>query len=282
MDAVEYFRKVIRESIKDPKEIMLHLAKQENGIGDYLSTHPTLLNTLIKLEHVWKFDHQNDTKDGFEFKGFVDDREKLKKAYKVYLEEYPAIFEKHLPLEADYSLEDDFKDYVEEDLNTLKTIVNILKHASKYKYERPHKSLNLFIWSKKPSFGKTRLLEFFIKHMVTYRLPDDQYYTDYQNLRYDVLVSDEAKQFLKTKDYSHLKHIFEGIHVEFNRKHRSKVIKSDNPLMVLADNVSFDTLMEKLFPGEYNQEVMSTRVIDLEIKSRATMHFLLDRCMEAC
>ena len=115
--------------------------------------------------------------------------------------------------------------------------------------------------------------------MMTYRLPDDQYYVDYENNLYQVLVSDEADSFIKTKPYSHLKHIFEGQRVEFNRKGKEKIMKEDNPLMILADNVSFDTLMQKRHPALYSQEVMKTRVKDLELRSRATLHFLLDECL---
>lgn len=72
------------------------------------------------------------------------------------------------------------------------------------------------------SFGKTRLLDFLNEYMMTYRLPDDQYYVDYENKMYQVLVSDEADVFIKTKDYSHLKHIFEGQWVDFNCKGKAR------------------------------------------------------------
>jgi hypothetical protein len=114
--------------------------------------------------------------------------------------------------------------------------------------------------------------------MMAYRLPDDQYYVDYENGMYEVLVSDEAAAFLKSKDYSHLKHILEGERVEFNLKGQPKILKEDNPLIVLADNMSFNDLMKKHFPKRYDKAVMATRVLDLELKSRATLHFLLDKC----
>jgi len=115
--------------------------------------------------------------------------------------------------------------------------------------------------------------------MRAYRLPNDQFYIDYENFCYDVLVSDEAEAFLKTKDYSHLKLIFEGAEVEFNRKNKTKVIKQDNPLIVLAENISFDELMNDRFNDRYSKEVMATRVLDLEIRARPTLHFFLDSCV---
>ncbi len=56
--------------------------------------------------------------------------------------------------------------------------------------------------------------------------------------------------------------------------------KEDNPLLILADNVSFDMLMERTHPKRYQKEVMKSRVECLELKSRATLHFLIDRCIE--
>ena len=115
--------------------------------------------------------------------------------------------------------------------------------------------------------------------MMAYRLPDDQYYVDYEDGLYQVLVSDEADSFIKTKEYSHLKHIFEGQKVEFNRKGKTKVYKEDNPMIILADNISFDELMQKRHGSLYTKEVMVTRVEDIELKSRATLHFFIDRCI---
>ena len=97
---------------------------------------------------------------------------------------------------------------------------------------------------------------------------------------YQVLVSDETDAFIRTKNYSHLKHIFEGQRVEFNRKGKEKFYKEDNPLLILADNVSFDTLMKRRHPQRYSHDVMEARVLSFELNSRATLHFLIDRCIE--
>jgi len=56
-------------------------------------------------------------------------------------------------------------------------------------------------------------------------------------------------------------------------------IQQDNPLIILADNISFDKLMGRRFHEDYDKAVFATRVLDLEIKSRATLHFLIDRCI---
>ena len=208
-----------------------------------------------------------------------DDR-KLGQAYKEYLKEFPAIFKKELPNRSKLVLEDDYASHKKNDIEVLKAVCGYISEALDKGHNRPLKSLNIYLWSRNPSFGKTRLLNFLDDHMMTYRLPDDQYYVDYENKMYEVLVSDEADAFIRTKDYSHLKHIFEGQRVEFNRKGKEKVMKEDNPLLILADNVSFDDLMKKRHPARYTHDVMATRVKSLELRSRATLHFLLDRCIE--
>ena len=280
MDAVAYFQKVIKESIDDPRDVITRLSKEQNDIGRYLLTHPSLKRSLLELEHAWKFSHRNSRKLGFTVLPFVFDKCLLKDRYVDYLRRYPSIFEKWLPKGTSYHLEKDFDSHVEHELYVIRTVANTLVDAIKYKWARPHKSLNLYIWSRKPSFGKTRLMNFLCDNLVAYRLPDDQYYTDYLNLSYQVLISDEAARFLQTKGYAHLKTILEGQTSELNRKHRSKVIKDDNPLMVLADNRSFDELMKRYFKDDYDKDVMASRVLDIELKSRATLHFFLDSCVE--
>ena len=280
-DGIRYFHKVIKENLGD-KNIIKKYAKREDAIGVWLQKNRVHTNTLIKLAYTWNLEAQNEKKRGFDFQEFVDNEERLMEAYRTYLKEFPVIFkkEKEKTTKSTLTLEPDFDQYEDHELEVLDTVKEILKDAIKYGSNRPHKSLNLYLWSRAPSFGKTTLLDFLDSHMMAYRLPDDQYYVDYENGLYQVLVSDEAAAFLKTKDYSHLKHILEGRRVEFNLKGREKIYKEDNPLIVLAENVPFGDIMEKYFNGRYNKEVMATRVLDLELKSRATLHFLLDRCIK--
>ena len=279
-DAIAYFQKVIKENLNINKNIIKEIAKRDDAIGRYLVGNPTLANSLHKLAYTWYLDAQNEKKIGFEFKEWVKDKTQLKEKYREYLKEFPAIFQKHLPVYSELELEGDYDQHEAHDLDTLEKVVGVLNNAMLYGSKRPHKSLNLYLWSKHPSFGKTRLLEFLDRQLMAYRLPDDQWYVDYENGMYQVLVSDEAAAFLKTKDYSHLKHILEGKRVEFNLKGREKIFKEDNPLIVLAENLSFEALMNKHFKDRYDKEVMATRVLDLELKSRATLHFLIDRCIE--
>ena len=277
-DGLRYFEKVIKEHIKD-EDIIEKFAEREDAIGRWLRRHVTHTNTLIKLAHTWNLKYRNSRKTGFKFYEWVKDEHALKQHYKGYLAEFPLIFEKHLPKNSDLKLEDDYTNHVEEDMKVLGVVVDQIEEAIKYGHKRPHKSLNLYLWSLAPSFGKTRLLRFLDDHLMAYRLPDDQYYVDYKNDVYTILVSDEAARFLQTKSYSHLKHIFEGGRVEFNRKGKTKVMKRDNPLIVLAENESFEDLMGRYFPDRYEKQVMDTRVLDLQLKSRATLHFLIDRCV---
>ena len=81
--------------------------------------------------------------------------------------------------------------------------------------------------------------------------------------------------FLKTKEYNHLNLLLEGGPVEFNLKGKTKVVKTDNPLIVMAGNQPFDDIMVKYFPKQYMKEVMVVRVESLELKSRVALHFLI-------
>ncbi len=278
-DGLAYFYKVIRENLGKDKNIIENFAKRDDAIGQWLTKNTQIKKSLHKLAQIWSLDHANEQKKGFKFKPFMEDDKALAQAYKAYLKEFPAIFKTHLRAGSKLVLERDYAAHKKHDLGVLKDICLHLKIALKYGHNRPLKSLNVYLWSFNPSFGKTRLLNFLDEHMMTYSLPDDQYYIDYENKMYQVLVSDEAESFIGSKTYSHLKHIFEGQRVEFNRKGKEKVYKEDNPLLILADNVSFDELMERTHRKRYQKEVMKSRVECLELKSRATLHFLIDRCI---
>ena len=278
-DGMQYFDKVIQENLGKDKNIIKRYARRNDAIGRWLRKNRQHTNTLHKLAHTWGLEYENAQKQGFKFKEFVGDDRALARAYEAYLKQFPDIFEQELPEFSKLVLESDYATHKAHDLEVLRKLCGMLKIALEKGYNRPLKSLNIYLWSRNPSFGKTRLLNFLDEHMMTYRLPDDQYYVDYENKMYQVLVSDEADAFIRSKDYSHLKHIFEGQRVEFNRKGKEKVYKEDNPLLILADNVSFDTLMQKRHPTRYSKEVMETRVVSLELRSRATLHFLMDRCI---
>ena len=271
-DGLRYFDKVIQENLGKDKNIIKRYARRNDAIGRWLRQHRQHTNTLHKLAHTWSLEYANARKQGFRFKQFVHDDRALESAYVAYLKKFPAIFESKLPERSKLVLEDDYATHRANDLEVLRALCVHLQIALNKGYRRPLKSLNIYLWSRNPSFGKTRLLSFLDDHMMTYRLPDDQYYVDYENKMYQVLVSDEADAFIRSKDYSHLKHIFEGQRVEFNRKGKEKVYKEDNPLLILADNVSFDDLMKKRHPTRYSHDVMATRVVSLQLKSRATLH----------
>ena len=279
-DAIKYYQKVIEENLKKNKNVILELAKRKDAIGRYLVAHPTLMNSLHKLAMTWYLDVVNSEKKGFLFAPWVHSPSELRYQYQQYLKAFPEIFGKNLPRNSSLRLEEDYGGHIEHDCRVIKLIVDQLEEALQYGSKRPLKALNLYLWSINPSFGKTRLLNFLDKNLMNYRLPDDQWYVDYENNFYQVLVSDEARSFLKSKSYSHLKHIFEGQKVEFNLKGKTKVLKEDNPLIVLAENESFDSIMKSYFKGQYQPQVMATRVMDLEVRSRATLHFLIDRCTQ--
>jgi len=278
-DGLKYFHKVMDEHLKTDKNIIKKYAKRKDAIGRWLQRNRQHANTLHKLAYTWHLDAKNEAKQGFSYEDFVHCATGLEKAYMIYLEEYPQLFELNRRRNSKIVLEADFKDHAKHDLDVLRMIIEQLGDVTECDSKRLHKSLNLYLWSSAPSFGKTRLLRFLDASFMTYRLPDDQWYVDYEDGLYQMLVSDEAANFVKTKSYSHLKSILEGEPVEFNLKGREKVMKEDNPLIVLADNISFDKLMSSHFKGKYQPEVMEERVLDLELRSRATLHFFLDRCI---
>jgi len=278
-DGLSYFRKVIKEHIGTKEGIIKKAEKRDDAIGSWLQKHQGHFKTLKILEKDWKQAHKNNLKKGIYFHPWVDDKNRILKEYKLYLSKFGDIFKLWRQKNDEVDLEPDFDQYVTHDLKVLRIIIDQIKEGVRCGHARPHKSLNLYLWSENPSFGKTRLLTFLNDNMRAYRLPSDQYYVDYDNFCYDVLISDEATEFIRTKSYPHLKLLFEGQDVEFNRKNVTKVVKRDNPLIVLAENRSFDELMSSRYPDVYSQAVMATRVLDLEIKSRATLHFFLDRCI---
>ncbi len=80
---------------------------------------------------------------------------------------------------------------------------------------------------------------------------------------------------------SHLCLLYEGQSAEFNRKDKHAILKTDDPLILACDNVPFNFIMKKYHDNNnYTAEVFNTRVLDLEIKSRATIHFLIDRVFD--
>jgi hypothetical protein len=278
-DGLKYFDKLIKEYLGKDKNIIKEYAKRDDAIGRWLRRNRQHTSSLHKLANTWHLDHANEQKQGFNIAPWASDPYELSKAYRTYLKAFPDTFKHHLPAYSDLTLEYDYDRHEAHDLEVVLKVAGILALAQKDGPHRPHKAPNLYLWSRAPSFGKTRLLRFLDANLMAYRLPDDQYYIDYENNLYQALVSDEAASFLKSKDYSHLKHILEGERVEFNLKGREKIYKEDNPLIILADNVSFDELMQRYHKGRYTHDVMATRVLDLELKSRATLHFFLDRCV---
>ena len=269
-----YFKKAIDENLSKDKNLIKKYAKRKDAIGTWLQKHKSHAKTLIDLADAWHLDYINSRKENFKARAFAKDPVKLRKVYRAYLKLFPDLYKKNIAENNNRELEKDYEQYEEHDLERLMVILSIIEKAIKYGPNRPHKSLNLHIWSKLPGFGKSRLMKFLNANTMTYRLPKDQYYVSYKNGIYKVLVSDEAEMFLSTKKYFHLKLLLEGQGVEFNRKQKEKVVKKDNPLILLASNKPFDGMMRGLFKDRHEVELMKDRVRDIELKSRASLHFL--------
>ena len=71
-DGIKYFQKSIDENILSDKELIVSISEKKNTIGRWLLARPTLLNTLQKLEHVYKFNYKNSQKKGFTFAKFTE------------------------------------------------------------------------------------------------------------------------------------------------------------------------------------------------------------------
>ena len=227
------------------------------------------------MAHNWHLEWLNENKTDIEPRDFAKDLEKLRLVYKAYLRAFPKTFITNRQKRNNRDLEKDYDQYVEHDLAQLAVILDTLEEAEQYGPDRPHKAPNLHIWSHLPGFGKTRLMSFLKANTLTYSLPEDQYYVDYENGIFKVLVSDEARAFLSTKKYSHLKLLLEGQGIEFNRKGREKVVKKDNPLILMASNNPFDAALRSVFGDRHEEEPMKDRVRCVELKSRATLHFMI-------
>ena len=90
----------------------------------------------------------------------------------------------------------------------------------------------------------------------------------------------KPKKSLVSKTYSHIKGLLEGAVCEFNRKGQVKIMKKDNPLIIMADNKALDAVLEAKFGTDHSPKLIQDRCMDLEIQSRATLHFFIDRCMK--
>ncbi len=204
--------------------------------------------------------------------------ELLEGKYREYLKEFPLIFKKYNPTQ---ELERNYDRHIENDVSSLVEILRALEIAFCLKDERNIKTHNIHIWSFKSSVGKSRLINHLKEN--THILPCQTISSTrtYNNNTYTAFVSDEASEFIKTKSYGHFKKGFDGNDVEFNRKGKHAILKTDNPLILTCDNVHFHFIMKRYHDNNnYTTEVFNTRVLDLEIKSRASIHFLIDRVFD--
>ena len=275
-DGMEYFRKVVKENIKKGEVgIIEKFAERDDPIGTWLQINPACTKKLEHLENTYRVEYVNGRKKGIEARDFAKDPEQLRQVYKYYLREFPKVFINNRKRRNIRALEKDYDQHIEHDLAQMGVILDTLEEAEKYGPDRPRKSMNLHIWSKLPGFGKTRLVEFLEEITMVFGLPEDKYYVDYKNGVFKVLVSDEAEMFLSTKKYSHLKVLLEGRPAEFNRKGKQKIIKRDNPLVMLCSNRPLKETMEMIFGEKHQEDPMKDRVRCVELKSRATLHFMI-------
>ncbi len=275
-DAIIYFQKNIRENYSKSAPYMAKIMETDTMMQRYLLKNKGVFNNLLKIEKEWRELHHSKD-NAIMGLDFWKKPEELKEKYKEYLAKFPELHKKHNPM---LQLEKNYNKHLDNDLSVLVLLLQGLDNAFNFKGNRPIKAHNIHLWSFKSSVGKSRLLNYLRENTPIFTLPDNQFYNEYTNKKYTCCVSDEATEFLKTKTYAHLKKIYDGNEGELNLKGKPAIKKTDNPLIFSCDNTSFDSIMNKNHgQNGYKKLIFETRVLDLEIKSRATLHFLIDEIL---
>jgi hypothetical protein len=119
-------------------------------------------------------------------------------------------------------------------------IAKILNDA---KNMRPHKSINLHIWSAFPGMGKTSLVNKIQEYSSCYRFPPDTWFTRYINYSYTFIIWDEVSfEGLKP---TFLNMFLEGTKCQMPVK-GDLTHKEDNPLVIMLSNMPIREHLEKI------------------------------------
>lgn len=121
-------------------------------------------------------------------------------------------------------------------------ILDAIHKAIIYKSDRPHKTLNLHIFSKYANMGKTTFLTTLTNFFETYYYPPLEWFATYYNHKYSFIIWDE---FTLPKDLQKFNLFFEGAPIDLSVKYSTNSTKVDNPLIICASNSSLRWAIEK-------------------------------------
>ena len=282
--ALLFFREQIIANIERTPDYVDWALNQNPALRYYFVKRAGFERKVRSFEFKKRADLANSKKTTLKLNSWVSDKAELTKHYVAYLKEYPQIFKENLKNHQEAELEPDYDKHIEHDVEVMNAIFWHLNMAIEYGHKKPHKTQQLFIKGA-VGFGKTRLLDALERHFVSYRLPEHQLAFEYENDKYDVLLADDVQGFFRTRrEYKQLKRSFKGESVEFNVKNRSMLHKKDNPLTIMTSRDTLDKeILKRYKKREYcrrEPEDMQILVCQVEPKSRATLHFIVARCID--
>jgi hypothetical protein len=141
----------------------------------------------------------------------------------------------------------------------------IAKILNKAENKRPHKTLNLHLWSREPNMGKTSLVEKIQSCSPCYIFPPDGWFTRYTNYIYQFIIWDEVSfEGLKP---TFLNLFLEGAKCQMPVK-GDLTHKWDNPLVIMLSNKPIREHLEELSKKrnkEIFEKTLGVRVKEIEL-----------------
>ena len=120
--------------------------------------------------------------------------------------------------------------------------LSIAAECEKAGKTRPLKTLNLLLWSKEPSYGKTTFTQALSKFLRTFDFPTDGWWDGYDDCFYQVIVWNECS-FVGWQ-IQQINKLFEGSGIQLPIK-GAKQTKTDNPLIVCTSNLNLEGLLKQ-------------------------------------
>ena len=146
---------------------------------------------------------------------------------------------------------------------------------------RPLKTLNLLLWSKEPSYGKTTFTQALSKFLRTFDFPTDGWWDGYDDCFYQIIVWNECS-FVGWQ-IQQINKLFEGSGIQLPIK-GAKQTKTDNPLIVCTSNLDLEGLLkQKGYDNEktsFYLPILKTRIREVEV-TKDMLWPMLDN-MEEC
>ena len=137
----------------------------------------------------------------------------------------------------------------------------IAKILNKAENKRPHKTLNLHLWSRLPGMGKTTLVEKIMSCSPCYMFPPDGWFTRYENYIYQFIIWDEVS--FRNLQPTFLNLFLEGAKCQMPVK-GDLTHKWDNPLVIMLSNKPIKEHLEKI-TNERDRETY-TKTLGVRVK----------------